>query len=180
MEKATSKKIFGIIEGVVIIALGVLVAIFGIRTLNLYFGILFVVAAAAFLVIGLVEIIKLKRLSFTSCLGFAAFLVLGISILAYYLNFEFIVEIVSLLVIAVGGALIFFGVYTAIVFNVFYGVGQIVLGALAATMGILYITVPGFRTAFWIVVGILIALYGVIYLIEAIAGKKLIKSANAE
>ncbi len=180
MEKATSKKLFGIIEGVIIIALGVLVAIFGIRTLNLYFGILFIVASAAFLVIGLVEILKLKRLSFTSCLGFAAFLVLGASILSYYLSFEFIVEIVALLIIAVGGALALFGTYTAITFNVFYGVGQIVLGVLAATMGILYITVPPFRTAFWIVIGILIALYGVVYLIEVIAGKKLIKAKDAE
>lgn len=180
MEKATSKKLFGIIEGVIIIALGVLVAIFGTGMLALYFGILFVVAAATFLVIGLVEIIKLKRLSFTSCLGFAACLVLGVTILINYLDFNFIVKVVALLIVAAGGALVFFGIYTAITFNVFYGVGQIVLGVLAATMGILYITVPPFRTAFWIVVGILIALYGVVYLIEVIAGKKLIKTKDAE
>ena len=79
------------------------------------------------------------------------------------------------LLIALGGALVIYGAYSAAKINGFYGIGQIVLGAVAITIGILYLLVPEFNAVFWIIVGVLIAVYGVLLLITALAGKKLAK-----
>ena len=60
-----SKKVLGIIEGAVVIALGVLIAIFGgQRVMDIYFGVLFVIAGAILLAFGIATLIKTKLLSF--------------------------------------------------------------------------------------------------------------------
>ena len=81
-------------------------------------------------------------------------------------------NIIVVLIIAFGFALLVYGVYAAAKVNKGYGIGQIIIGVLAALMGVLYITLPEFRTAFWIVVGILIALYGGFVFFYALLSKK--------
>ena len=56
--------------------------------------------------------------------------------------------------------------------STFYGVGQMVIGLLAITFGVLYLTVPQFQVAFWIVVGVMVAVYGVLLTASALASKK--------
>ena len=82
------------------------------------------------------------------------------------------VDVLVHLLIALGGALIIYGAYAAVKINGFYGVGQIVLGAAAVTVGVLYLLVPEFNMAFWIIVGVLIAVYGVLLLVAALTNKK--------
>ena len=71
-----------------------------------------------------------------------------------------------------GAAVLCYGIYLIGKKEPAIGAIQIVIGAVAITMGILYLTVDGFATAFWIVIGILIALYGLTLTIFAIVDKK--------
>ena len=169
----SNKKLINILEASIMIALGVLIAIFGIGAVDLYFGIVFLVTAAVALAAIIVGLAKYKLLVFGLIFAFCACLVFGIALLTHYLSLGVLVDILVFLVIAMGGALIFYGTFVLVKVNVFFGLGQIVLGALAVTAGILYLFVPEFRVAFWIIVGVLVALYGVVLLVAAIANKQI-------
>ena len=170
-----NKKLVNILEAVAMIVFGVLVAIFGFKTFDIYFGIVFIVAAVGFLVAAIVELTKMKILSFSLLFAFCALLIFGIVILLNQFSLYYMVIVLVYLIIAFGGALIMFGSYSAAKVNVFYGIGQIVLGAIAVTVGILYLLVPEFNVAFWIIAGVIIALYGVLMLVLAATNKKLVK-----
>ncbi len=171
-----NKKLISILEAVGTIAFGILVAIFGFRTFDYYFGIVFLVASFAALVAIIVGLVKYRTLAFGLCLVFSATLVFGITIITRYLSLGYLLYVLVLLFIAFGGALMFFGIYTAAKTNLFYGIGQIVVGALSVTVGVLFLTVPAFNQAFWIIVGILIAIYGVFYLVSALTNKKVLEA----
>ena len=168
-----NKKLLGIIEGALVIALGVLIAIFGGQAvLDIYFGILFIIAGVALLVIVITALVKTKLLNFgLTFLSFAA-LVVGSFLVSSLYSFGAFVALLILLVIAAGGALIFHGAYSIGKKRPFYGIGEIVVGAAAITVGILYIFVPEFVKVFWIIVGILVALYGVLLIINAAMSKE--------
>ena len=175
MKIMNNKKLIGILEGILTIVLGVLIAIFGIGTLDLYFGIVFVAMAALFLVVSIVALAKTGVLPFGAVLAFTTLLTFGIFILTNRLSVGYVIYLLVIFVIAAGGALVFYGAYSAAKINLAYGIGQIVLGALAVVAAVLYLTVPEFYRAFWIIVGVLVALYGVLVLVEALTDKKLLK-----
>ena len=168
-----SKKALNILEGIGTIVLGVLIAVFGgLAVLDIYFGILFLVAGVALLVFHVVEVSKTKTFLFTIVfLGFALALI-GTFLLAGLLSFGLFIQLFVILLIAAGAALVVLGCSYLVRKNTFYGVGQIVIGLLAITFGILYLTVPEFRVAFWIVVGVMVAVYGVLLLAYALTEKK--------
>ena len=168
-----NKKLVEVLESIAVIALGVLLAIFGFRTVDLYFGILFVIAAAGFLAIVIALLAKNKDLDFGALLGFTVCLTFGVLILLNRFSLGYFFYIFVLFVIALGGAIMIYGIYSLSKKDTVIGVGQLVIGILLLVSGILYLTVPEFGKAFWIVVGILVALYGVLLLVEAVAGKKL-------
>ena len=168
-----SQKLLTIIEGALVVALGVLIAIFGGQeVMDIYFGVMFLIAGAGLLAFAIVGLVKTKILSFMITFFAFAALLLGTFLVARYYSFGYLVYTLILLIIAAGGALIFKGVYTIIKYSVIYGIGQIVVGAAAVTLGILYLTVPEFYTVFWIVVGVLVALYGVFMIVGALLAKK--------
>lgn len=176
-----SKKLLGIIEGAVTIVLGVLIAIFGGQeVMDIYFGVLFVVAGAILLAFAIVTLVKTKLLAFGVVFGAFAALLFGSFLLAKQLSFGYLVYLLVLLIIAGGAALVFYGVYTIIKLSVFYGIGQIVVGAAASTLGLCYLYVDGFAKVFWIVVGILVAVYGVFMVVTAILDKSAKKEVTAE
>ena len=168
-----NKKLLGVLEGAITIALGVLIAVFGGQAvLDIYFGILFLIAGVSLLVVACVGLSKTRILNFGLLFLAFAGLVLGTFLLAKYYSFGYLVYTLVLLIIAAGGALIFYGVYSITKKNTFYGVGQVVIGAAAITLGNLYIFVPEFQKWFWIVVGILVAIYGVFFLVSAVLSKE--------
>lgn len=168
-----NKKLLGIIEGAVTIVLGVLIAVFGGQeVMDIYFGVLFVIAGAALLAFAIVGLVRTKILSFGITFGALAALLLGSFLLARQLSMGYLVYILALLIIAAGGALIFYGVYTIIKLSVFYGIGQIVVGAAAATLAICYLYVDGFYKVFWIIIGVLVAVYGVFMIVSALLNKE--------
>ena len=172
-----SQKVLTIIEGALVIALGVLIAIFGGQeVMDIYFGVMFVIAGAGLLAFSIVTLVKTKILSFAITFFAFAALLLGTFLLIRYYSFAYLVYTLILLIIAAGAALIFKGVYTIIKFSVFYGIGQIVVGAAAITLGIVYLTVPEFYQVFRIIVGVLVALYGVFVIVSAF----LVKQNKAE
>lgn len=176
-----NKKLLGVIEGALVIALGVLIAIFGGQeVMDIYFGVVFIVAGAGLLTFAIVGLVKTKVLSFAITFFAFAALLLGIFLVARYYSFGYLVYTLILLIIAAGGALIFKGVYTIVKYSVIYGIGQIVVGAAAITLGILYLTVPEFYTVFWIIVGVLVALYGVVMVVGALVNKEDKKEVKAE
>jgi hypothetical protein len=154
------------------IALGVCVAIFGFRTFDMYFGIVFLVAAVGFLAAAIVGVSKYRILHFGLLFAFTALTTFGVIILMNQFSLYYMVIVLVYLLIALGGALVIYGVYAIGKINGFYGIGQIVLGAVAITIGILYLLVPEFGVAFWIIVGVLIAVYGVLLLVNALIDKK--------
>ena len=167
-----NKKLLGILEGAAAIVLGVLVAIFGGQAvLDVYFGVLFVIAAAGILAFAIVGLVRTKILLFPALFVGIALGLIGSFMLANYYSFGYLVYTLVLLVIAAGFALVFYGIYTLVKFNVFYGIGQIVIGGALSTLGFCYIFVGGFYKWFWVIVGVLIAVYGLVYAIAAILNK---------
>ena len=167
-----NKKLINVLEACAMIALGVCVAIFGFRTFDMYFGIVFLVAAVGFLAAAIVGVSKYRILHFGLLFAFTALTTFGVIILMNQFTLYYMVIVLVYLLIALGGALAIYGVYAIGKINGFYGIGQIVLGAIAITIGILYLLVPEFGVAFWIIVGVLIAVYGVLLLVNALIDKK--------
>ena len=168
-----SKKLVTIIEGALVIALGVLIAVFGgVKTLSTYFGVLFIIAGAGLLAFDVAVLCRTKVLNFgLTFLGGAA-LALGIGLLLHEELFGVFVYVIMLLAIAAGGALVAYGVYSIVKKYVFQGVGQIVLGAALVALAIVYLKVDGFAQYFWIIVGVLVAVYGLVVLLGALFGKE--------
>ena len=169
----SNKKLIQVLEGVITLTVGVLIAVFGIQTvLDLYFGILFLVGGVTFLVIELVRLINNSEMHFGGLFLGCALTAIGGCLLGHHLSLGILIGIIVILTIAFGGALMIFGIYTLLKVNKALGAGQIIIGFLAALMGVLYLTVPGFAQAFWIVVGILIAIYGAFIIIYTLVSKK--------
>ena len=164
-----NKKLLNISEGIGTIILGILLAAFGGQTvLDTYFGVLFIFAGAAFLCFTIISLVKTGVLLFAPTFITVVGIILGSFILANYYSFGYFVYTIVLILIALGFALAFYGVYTIVRFSIFYGIGQIVAGALLAVLAFCYIFIPEFYQAFWIIVGIVVAIYGAFFLIVSI------------
>ena len=170
MEK---KKLYAIIESIGLIVLGVLIAAFGGQAvLDTYFAIVLVAGGALVLCLCIYDLAKTRLLLFAPLFLGVAALLIGIFILTNYYSFGYFLYTLILLLIAGGIALVFYGIYTITKKAVLFGVIQIVLGTVVTTLGFLYIFVAKFQNVFWIVAGIVLALYGVFYLVETLFEKK--------
>lgn len=170
------KKFLTILESIAIIVIGVLVAVYKEGAMDTYFGIMFVVAGSVLLLVELFALLKIKVLTLGGLFAGGALLVVGIGLLISKeaplgLDFNWIIRVFVLLMIAAGGALLLYGVFTAIKFNAFLGAGQITIGFLFVLFGLLYAFVNEFKNAFWIVVGILVAVYGLYSLLFTLFNK---------
>ena len=167
-------KLLGILEGAVIITLGVLIAVFGFATVvDIYFGIVAIIVGAALLGVSIYSMIK-KTLTF-GLLGLGTILIaIGIGLLVHQLSFGVLIPFVVFAVLGYGAALIIYGIYLLARKYTIYGVLVLIIGILLVTFAVLYLTVPEFQKAFWIAVGISIALYGVLYIVFILTEKKAI------
>ena len=169
----SKEKLLKIIEAAVIVVLGVLVAIFGGGTvLDIYLAVVATVIGVAFLALSIVSLVNQKELPFgplsvaTICITF------GVALFAKWLSFALLIGILAYLIVGFGIALVLHGIYLLCKKFFLMGAVEVVIGAGAATIAILFLTVAEFRTAFWIILGVLIALYGVFYLVSALLEKK--------
>lgn len=166
------EKLAGILEAIVIIAFGIIIAVFGGGTaLDLYFAIVALVAGAALLVVNVYTLLKAKELNFALTFLASALITIGIAILAKRLSFAILIPLMAFLLLGLGIALVLYGLYVALRKNLFYGVGQMVVGAVLATLVLIFLNVPEFAQAFWIIVGVVLALYGALLLVFTLIGK---------
>ena len=167
------EKLTGILEAIVIIAFGIIIAVFGGGTaLDLYFAIVALVAGTVLLIVNVYSLAKAKELSFALTFLSSALITVGVAILVNRLSFGVLIPLMAFLLLGLGIALILFGLFVvAFKKNLFYGVGQIVVGAVLATLVIIFLTVPEFAHAFWIIVGVVLAIYGVLLLIFTLVEK---------
>ena len=82
-----------------------------------------------------------------------------------------LVNILIMVVLGVGAALIFYGLYLATQKKTAYGVITMVIGAGIVTLTALYLNIPDFAKAFWIIVGILVAIYGALLIVFTLLNK---------
>ena len=168
------EKLAGILEAIVIIAFGIIIAVFGGgAALYIYFAIIPLVAGAVLAVVNVYSLVKSKELVFGTTFLSTALIVIGIALLTKWLSFAILINLAVFLILGLGIALVLYGLYVvALKKNLFYGVGQIVVGAILAILAIIFLAVPEFRTAFWILIGVVVAVYGVLLLLTTLLSKK--------
>ena len=173
-----NEKIKSAVSAALIIALGfVVVFCGGGAALDLYLGIVLTALGAIALCLAIFVLVKTKALLFSTLFTASALLTLGIALLVEKLSFGVIIGILAYLLLALGAALVVFGLYTIICAkSLVSGLVQILIGAAIVTLTLLFLFVPEFNKAFWIIVGILIIIYGILSLILAITGKELKKN----
>lgn len=162
-------KVSKLVSGIVVLVLGILIAIFGAQTvLDVYFGVVCLVCAAALLVLGIITLVKKEKLEMTTPVTFAVLVAVGVGLLTSYLTVDALIWFLVLVILGAGAGLILYGVYLIVKKEVVKGVVDIVIGAAAIVLSALYMAVEDFRTVFWIIVGVLVALYGLLLMVLAI------------
>ena len=168
-------KYIRIIAAVILIAMGVIVAVCGAgAALDLYFGIGCLVTGAVLVVLNIVGLAKNKQVTFAQLFTSTCFVVIGISLLfTHYVSFQMLVNLFVLLVLGLGVALMLYGIFTIVLSKKLpYGIVQLVLGLALVVLTIVYLNVADFRRVFWIIAGIVIAVYGALELVLALTSKK--------
>ena len=170
-----NNKIVRIVEGAVLLVLGVLIAIFGGQAvLDIYFGIIAIVGGAVLLGLTIYNIVKKLPVLLGNVAMGTILLTVGLALVIKDapLSFGALINLFVFIILGLGAGLVLYGIYVLTKRAYFLGIGQIVVGVAAITLSILYITVPEFRTAFWIIAGILVAVYGLVELITPLIEKK--------
>ena len=169
-------KIANILRGAFIIVMGVLVAVCGIGTaLDTYFGVVFIVAGVLLAGIGLYGAIKKLPVMTTGFLLGGVLITLAIALFMQKLTFAVLIGIAIFALMGFGFGLVALGIATIAHRNLIYGLGEAVLGGLFILFTALYLGIPDFQQAFWIIVGILMIVFGIAVIFLAIFDKKLKK-----
>ena len=169
-----NNKIAKVLEGAVLVALGVLVAIYGGgAVVDIYFGIVCLIAGLCLLgIAGLSMIGQNKRpLNVSDLLMGSILTAIGICLFTPWLSFAVLIDLFVIVILGLGAGLIILGLYSLANKVLFSGVGEVVIGALMVTFSIIYKVNPDFHKAFWIIIGILIAIYGVLVIISGLLEK---------
>lgn len=166
-------KLSNIIEGAILAVLGVLIAIYGAGTvIDAYFGVAGIIAGASLAGIAIFLISKKAPLSFPLVFLSVALITCSIGLFTHFISVMAFEALMVLIVLALGVAGVLYGIYALIKGAVPFGIAFILFGATCATLAGLYMGIPDFRTAFWIVAGIMMAVFGVLTIVFAIVKKK--------
>ena len=166
-------RVIRILEGAILVALGIIIAICGIDTaVDIYFGIILTVAGLALLVLGFVGFTKKDPTCLSDVILGSILLTIGICLFTPWLSFAGLVAILVIALMGLGVGLIITGALCVSKKLLFNGIGQIVVGVLMVTFVIIYKINPDFERAFWIIIGILVAIYGALVIATALISKK--------
>ena len=155
------EKIIQVLLGIAIIVLGVLVAIYGpTSVLNLYFGIAACAVGGAYVIYGVFLLSKKLSVPAFAFVAGGALVSIGIGFLVGHISTDVLVQLIVFALLGAGAGLILYGIYLLGKKINFVSVSITVFGVATLTFAILYLAVPKFREVFWIIIGILIALYG--------------------
>lgn len=170
-----NKKLVAIVEGVLLITIGVLVAVLGQESFALLAGIVLLVIGAGLLALDCYGLIKEKKLIFAPTLGAVASILFGILFVLGKLDaaVAVIIAVAMWLGVAFGGALVLYSIYSlCFKKDIKSGVAQLIVGGAVATICLLYMYVDGFSKVFWIIAGVLVALSGLYIALIALLSKE--------
>ena len=169
----SNKTLIAVLEGIVVLLLGIFVAVFGVgSTLNVYFGIVACVLGSFLLAFSLFLIFKGEVLTFAPLALGGALIGISIGVFTQVISFAMLITILIFALMGLSGALILYGLYNLVKYSVFYGLGQMVIGGGILALTLVYHFNPGFQNVFWIITGILIAVCGGLQVIFALTKKK--------
>ena len=172
MKKINAERLM---SAIIMIAFGILVAIFGPKSLDLYLGILCIVSGVSLLVAAILTASQTRIIPVPVLFAGIFLLTIGICSFTDLLSFTFLITFVILAIGALGLTYIIHGISLCTKKAGAFGAIEIVLGTLAVTFTVLFFAVPDFQPVVWIVLGVLIALYGLFELIACLSGKEIIK-----
>ena len=167
----SKNKLLGVIEGAIIVALGVLIAIFGFGAVDLYFAIASTVVGAALLGVSIYGMSK-NSLDVGVLALSGVLIAIGVGLFTHYISFGILINLIVIAILGFGAALIIYGIYLIAKKYPVYGTLVLIIGVVLVTLSILYICLADFRNVFWIIVGIVIALYGVLYIVAVLTERK--------
>ena len=168
-----NEKLINILQAAIIIVFGIILAVAGpSAALDTWFGIGFLVGGIALLVLAIYGGITTKVFSLGTLAGGTILTTIGIVLFTEYLSLGVILGFLVFALLGLGIGLLIHGIFV-IFFNklIAGGLVEIIVGALTILFSILYITVPDFQQAFWIIMGVLIAIYGALALVLSIFSK---------
>ena len=167
-----NKLVSSIIEGIVIAVMGVLIAVYGGGSaLDMYFGIVALVLGLALAIVALVGVVQGGILDFGLTILASIFIFVGAFLFTDWLSFAMLINLLVIVLLGLGTGLVLCGVYSLAKKALPLGLGQIVIGAAIIVFTVLYLTVPDFRTVFWIVIVIIVAIYGVMLVVFALINR---------
>lgn len=165
-----NKKYEQLVSGIILLVLGILVAIFGGQTiLDTYFAVISIIAGAALLALAVVSIAKKVQLAPALPIVGGALLAIGIGLFTDWLSMGIVINLAVFAVLGGGCGLVLYSIYLLCRKETQVGLTNLIVGVLAVTLGALYIAVPDFRKIFWIIVGVVIAVYGFVEMVFAIS-----------
>ena len=132
-------KLTTMLAGLLIVVLGVLVAIFGAgAVLNLYLGIAGCVAGVCLLAFSIVLMVRKQLVPPVGVVGGAALVAVGVGLIIGTINAEFFVWLLVFAVLGGGVGFMCYGIYLITKKATNLAILDIVVGAAALTLAILY------------------------------------------
>ena len=173
----SNEKISKIISGALVLALGILIAVFGGQTiLDVYFGIIALVSAVVLLAVAIFGIVNKINIAVIKLISGSALLAIGIGLFTDYLTFSAIINFLILAILGGGAGLVIYGLFLLINKQIFIGIVNLSVGICAVALPILYISVSSFQSIFWIVIGVVVAIYGLSQIFRVVFGTKVKKA----
>ena len=172
-----TEKLTQVLQGILCIVLGVLIAIFrGEAVLRTYFGIVLIVVGVLMLGFQVFLLAKKLPISIAMTMFAPVLIALGIGLLTEYLNLGLIIGVAIVGCVGLGAGLVLLGGYALYRHQLPLAIAQICFGAIVIVLASLYIAnVPNFQTIFWIIIGIIVALYGLLTVIYTFVEKPKLK-----
>ena len=169
-------KLTNIIRGVVLVVLGVLVAVCGVgAAVNTYIGVVAIVAGVLLLAFTAYSVAKRLPLPAASLVTGAILITIAVALFMGKLSFEVFVGLLIFGLMGLGFGLVALGIFEIARRFVVLGISELFVGGLLILFTALYLGIPEFQTAFWIIVGILMIVFGVFVIVFAFVSFKTAK-----
>ena len=166
-------KIANVFRGAFIIVLGVLMAVCGVGTaVDTYFGVVAIVAGVLLLGLGVYTAAKKQPLAIGAILLGAILTTIAVAVFMSKLSFAVLVTLFIYVIMGLGFGLALLGIFSLARRQVLAGVVEIVVGGLLVLFTALYLGIPDFQKAFWIIVGIIMIVFGVAIIVFTLVDKK--------
>ena len=168
-----NEKLANILEGIILIVLGVFVAIYGGgRVVDTYFAIVALVAGVILALVAILELADKKPLPLKPVVVSGALISVAIGLFTGWLSFAQLINLFVLVILGIGAGLIIYSLFLFSKSKTSLAVCVLIIGTVLVVLAALYMGVPDFRKAFWIIVGIVIAVEGALLIAASLIENK--------